>query len=121
MSAVDYFILEDGSNVQIKAWGQSGVLFRIGDEVRPLWGKASYYILVREGHAIRVENCKIHSVVDAHNRDSSLDSFDHFGQPYNRNTVGLLGEPYFWKDYHEWREKSHPVVVTPLFKEPGNA
>lgn len=101
MSAYDYF-LKDGQHDQIKAWGQSGTLFRIGDEVRALFGMESYSILTRQRYYIRVENCKITSVDSLNSGDLGLAVFDHWGNPYTDDTHGIIsGEPYFFDTKYE--------------------
>lgn len=102
MSYYDYFVNLKGERYdQIKAWGQSGTIYRIGDEVPSLRGDKSYTILMREGYKIRVENCRITSVIDNIDRHVGVHYYDKWGDPFVPGSDGkghglVEGEDYFF-------------------------
>lgn len=101
MSAYDYVRNPTTHDYdQIKTWNCEMKSYCEGDTVPPIEATPnnydSYLIIMREGYAIRVENCVITFIGYLASLDDKTPIFDKWGIPYTSNTEGLMGESYFY-------------------------
>lgn len=95
MSATDFF---GESYDQVKCWNNDGTHYSIGDECPSIQGQKSYFVVMREGYTICVENCQITHVDNTDRFHYTSNSFDKWGDYFTVHTVGIMNEPYFWNE-----------------------
>ncbi len=96
MGVYDMVTLPGGpEGAQVKCWGCEMRGLGVGSEVGELGGCKNYAVALREGGYARVLNGVLCAWMDA---PSKLPVFDKWGAPFGEDSVGMMGDEYFWEE-----------------------
>ena len=97
MGVYDMVTLPSGpEGAQVKCWECAMRSLGAGSEVGPLGGLTDYAVALREGGYAVVRNGALDNW--GATAPDNLPVFDKWGSPFSADSVGIMGEDYFWEE-----------------------